>query len=274
MSQLLPRSRNWAVAVVHGVGTPREGETAQAVCRAIRGAKPDFQPADVDASVPNGAGSVACEQSAVQSWTFGEGGRAKVAEVFWSDLAKVHGSVPDMLRALGYNLHGVIHLCKSALQSASLISRVLLLIPFYLLRWVILPLHILALTIALPFGLWMWLGHPLRKGDYLTSHNGLFLTLTLFCAGAGIVAGIYLARRRHNKLRPPPWDLAIAFAAWSALSALLSLPSLVPWFKDCENRAEFSDRIRHSQRYHGFRLGALWANRALQVDRHRDRHGS
>jgi hypothetical protein len=246
MSQLLPQGRNWAVAVVHGVGTPLEGATTQAVCRAIQAAKPDFRPADVDAAdvhadVPNETRQVAHERPEVRIWSFGEGGRAKVAEVFWSDLAEIRGSIPDMVRALGYNLHAAIHLCKSALQSASLVARLLLLIPFYLLRWVILPLHMLALGIALPFGLWMLSWDDPRAGDYLTSHNGLFLTLTLSYAVAGILAGMGLVRRRHHQLRPPPWDLAFAFAAWSALSALFILPSLVPWFKGCVDQAAHID---------------------------------
>lgn len=238
MSQLLPANHNWVVAVVHGVGTQLEGETSQAVCRAIRSVSPDFRMADARADVPNEANPVVHGRTAAQSWTFGEAGRAKVAEVYWGDLVQIHGNAHIMLRAVGYNLHGAIHLCKSALKSAGPIARLLLFMPFYLLRWVILPLHLLALGIALPFGLWMLFWETPRAGVYLTPHKGLFLTLALSYAAAGILAGIYMIQRQHHKLRPPPWDLAFAFAAWSALSALFISPSLLARLEECEGQAK------------------------------------
>ena len=39
-----PTSKNWVIAVVHGLGTPEPGETREAVCKGIQGVKRDFAP--------------------------------------------------------------------------------------------------------------------------------------------------------------------------------------------------------------------------------------
>lgn len=199
-----------------------------AVCRAVREARPDFQAADGHAER-----SVGGDRPAVQHWTFGNGGRAKVAEAFWGDLSLVRGTIPDMVRALCYNLYGAIHLSKSTLQGTSAITRLLPIIPFYLVRWVVLPMHILALGLALPLGFWLLTWPDPRSGDFMTSHNQAFLLLAVLYVAAGLAATLYMMRRQRHRVRPQPWDIAVAFTICALLSVPFGTVSVAQWFESC-----------------------------------------
>ena len=145
MSNQFPEStnKNWAIAIVHGLGTPEPGETREAVCKGIQEIKRDFAPDEVLGK------SNDCRTAFSHDWAVGEG-RAKVAEVFWGDLSLVRGTIPDMIRAMCSNLYGAVYVNSRALQRTSKFTRFLPIIPFYLVRWIVLPLHLVAVCLAVP----------------------------------------------------------------------------------------------------------------------------
>src|SRR5262245_41522981 len=225
-------NKNWGIVVVHGLGTPDPGETKDAVCAGIRGIVPEFAPAQSsNAPVLDKRASVAA-----QDWAFADGGRARVAEAFWGDLSLVRGTAIDMLLALCINLYGAVYVNSRTLQNNHKFIRVLPAVPFYLVRWVVLPLHLLALALALPMALWIAVSPNSLgpwSGDYLTSNNGLFLWLTGSIACAAIVAAAWLRRREQSSVRPQAWDFAAAVAVAAVISALCGIRSVGAWFQTC-----------------------------------------
>lgn len=203
----------------------------QAVCGAISQAVPDFQATEHQAERQARA-----ERPDVQDWTFAGGGRARVAEAFWGDLSLVRGSIPDIVRALAYNLYGAIHVSKRSLQTTSRVTRFLPIVPFYLVRWVVLPLHLVLLALAMPIAVWLLLQEHPGAGDYLTSHGGLFTGLAAAWMVAGVAAAIIMARRQGRRVRPQAWDIAAAFSVWALLSLPFGTRPVAAWVESCATR--------------------------------------
>jgi hypothetical protein len=220
-----PASKNWAIAIVHGLGTPEPGETRKAVCDGIRQVKSDFAPDEVSGKSNQDAAEFA------QQWKFA-GGRAKVAEVFWGDLSLVRGSWRDVFWALCINLFGATHLVRRVLQKSSRFVRLLSRVPFYLVRWIVFPVHVLCLLISLPFLLLQW-SSAAGGTDYLTSSNQVFLWTVAGCAFAGAAVTVWLLGRRRKRVRPQPWDVAASFTAFAGVSAACATTTASTWFEQC-----------------------------------------
>jgi hypothetical protein len=209
---------DWCIAVIHGVGSPKPGETLDLVCKGIEEARPNV-------TFP-GTPQVVSIDGHIRLWEGKAGAeRVRVAEAYWGDISLVRGQILTLIRALLINLFGLRYICQRALANAPITVRALSAVPFLLTRWIIVPVHLVAVALAVPF--WVRLGtspvppetSPTTTG-YLTSFNGLFFGLCLGCALLGFAAAAYMGLSRS--VRSKPWDIALAFALFALASSLFS----------------------------------------------------
>lgn len=154
--------------------------------------------------------------------------------MFWGDLSLVRGSWQDVFCALCINLFGVSHLIGRVLQKSSRLVKLLSIAPFYLVRQIVFPVHILALFISLPFLFLQWTSAAqIDSTDYLTSSNWVFLWTVACCALAGAAVLIWLLWRRRHRVRPQPWDVAASFTAFAVASAACATTTASNWFEQC-----------------------------------------
>ncbi len=222
-------NKDWAIAIVHGIGTPEPGDTRKNLCDAIQLVKKDFQRVEEPGASPK-PDEV---PPPMQTWRFA-GGQARVAEVFWGDLSLVRGTVTDMLMALCINLYGAVYVNSRTLEATSKFTRILPTIPFALVRWVVLPLHLVALALAVPMALWIKVrGADPLSGDFLTTDRTLFLWLVAAGVFAGLSATAWLILRQPHRIRPQPWDFTLAFTICVLLSGAFALQPVTDWFNGC-----------------------------------------
>jgi hypothetical protein len=227
----------WAIAVVHGVGSPQRGETLKEVCAAIQEVKPEVVLATPKA-IPDGNGG----HVEVVSGRVGTE-RIRAAEAYWGDISLVRNRVRTLMRALLINLFGLRYLCQRALVNAPWIMRALSTFPFQLTRGVIIPVHLLAVGLALPIGTWQWLSHnyapaAVASPPFLTTYDKMFLALCIAYTILGVSAAIWM-KLLSRSTRSRPWDIALLFGVFAAASALCcgdallqmtaSLPTLKEW---------------------------------------------
>ena len=229
-------TNTWAIAVVHGVGTPHPGETLTELCKGISRVRPDFLPVPSDIEHTSASDGT---KLTTRSFTTDDGD-VRAVEVFWGDISRTRGTIGELLRAVFLNLFGLLHICRGALRQADGFTRTIAIVPFQLARWVILPLHILSLATAVIIGLVVWLSaspNVLQTQDYLTSEQGVFLLILGVLFAIGVIAGVRrtVAGGRHFKLFAG--DILVALTAFAFLSALLTLTSVQSWFRACEGLA-------------------------------------
>jgi len=213
-------NKHWAIAIVHGLGTPGINATSRDVCCVIKKVKRDFVLAGELRTDPK-------THATVGEWAFTQG-RARVMDVHWGDLSFVRGSPWSMVTAVCTNLYGAVYVNSRILQKSNVIIRFLPIIPFYLIRRVVLPLHLVALCLIVADGLVYFdraaTSRPLSREAFFG------LTAILLAAIACFVA-VYLARRQS--VRTPPWDVAASFAIFSALSVWFATPAAPAWLNQC-----------------------------------------
>jgi hypothetical protein len=209
---------DWCVAVVHGVGSPQPGETLSLVCKGLEAARPGLKFAG-SPRIASADGHVRVLEGEVN------GARVRIAEAYWGDVSLVRKGVWTLLRALFINLFGLRYICQRALANAPAGMRTLSALPFLLTRWLIMPAHVLALALAVPF-LVRLLASPDVSNTasgatgYLTSFDDLFFWLCIAYAVLGLVAALYMAGSRSTRTKP--WDMALAFGLFALASSLFS----------------------------------------------------
>jgi hypothetical protein len=216
----------WGIVVVHGVGSPRPGETLRRVCDAIQQARGGVALAATPRRISDGAGG----HVDVIDGTAGTQ-RIRAVEAYWGDISLVRNRLPTLIRALFINLFGLRYICQRALAESPLPLRALCVFPFQVMRGVIVPLHLLAFGIAAPIGVrtWLWEAPGFRASGsdhgYLTTYDSMFLALCAAYAVVGIVLAVWM--KESGAIRSRPWDVALSFAAFAILSALFSGPALL-----------------------------------------------
>lgn len=223
---------DWAVAVVHGVGTPEPGQTLDAVCEAIGCVKQDFDPADMHHVT--GLNNDGAEQHTRHYKT--SSGFVRVAEVFWGDISRISESTWGLIRSLVGNLFGLEYVCHAALRQVDGFTRGIVSVLFRLARWIILPLHLLGLVTACVFGIMAWLassGYIQPGQDYLTAYPDIFNAVALTFVVAGLFFGIKWRIKVGKKRRFAIWDMALACSIIAGLSIAVVQPVSQNWFKTC-----------------------------------------
>ncbi|MEO0619844.1 MAG: hypothetical protein AAFZ01_11280 [Pseudomonadota bacterium] len=215
---------NWAVVVVHGVGLPEPGATRDAVCDAIARVKRDVRDAPSTAKKAENESNASPNARHLSI----DGHNVRVVEAFWGAASEVQLSGWHIIQAIFSMLFGLRALSGAALRGHNWVVRTAAAIPFFLARWIIVPVHLFAAWIAISFLIFVL---PLdltsitpdtpsaaTTPTYLTSHDAWFFWTCLSGLGIGLLA-IAAALAQFFSYRG--WialDMAIAFTLLATVS--------------------------------------------------------